>query len=157
MILFLTCRDLLNYLRSVGTMVIRPLIINNLFITTRLHCNFLRDFFVVTDKKKLKLQLKEKIESRNSILQHAKEIKLKIISPNNQIITRSCVSAFAVIRDEEKQQKKGENNLKVIFTKQLLTKATIFCRFNVCSVGPSQIIQVQAKISTFLVYLSVSY
>ena len=38
--LFLIYRDLLNCLRSVGTMVIRSLIINNLFIMTCPHCNF---------------------------------------------------------------------------------------------------------------------
>ena len=35
-ILFLICRDLLNCLRSIGTMVIRPLIINNSFIMTHI-------------------------------------------------------------------------------------------------------------------------
>ena len=40
-------------------------------------------------------------------------------------------------------------------------KATIFCCFDVCSIRPPQIFQVQAKVSTlrsmFLDYLSVSY
>ena len=58
----------------------------------------------------------------------------------------------------------GSNSLKVIFTKQILTKVTIFCCFDVCCVRPSQLFQVQAikfKISTVrpLIpdYLSVSY
>ena len=55
----------------------------------------------------------------------------------------------------------AKNILKVIFTKQLLTKVTIFRCFDVCSVRPPQVFQVQAKISTvwpvFPDYLSVSY
>ena len=54
----------------------------------------------------------------------------------------------------------GYNSLKVIFTKHFLTKATIFCCFDVFSVRPPQTFQVQAKISTirpaFPDYLSVS-
>ena len=42
----------------------------------------------------------------------------------------------------------GWNRLKVIFTQQFLTKATIFCCFDVYAVRPFQIFQVQAKIST---------
>ena len=52
-------------------------------------------------------------------------------------------------------------SLKVIFTEYLLAKVAIFCCFDVCSVWPPQIFQVQAKISTvrpvFPDYLSVSY
>ena len=55
----------------------------------------------------------------------------------------------------------GLNSLKVIFTKQFLTKVTIFCCFDVCSVQPPQIFHIQAKISTvqpvFPGYLSISY
>ena len=55
----------------------------------------------------------------------------------------------------------GYNSLKVIFTKQLLTKVTIFCCCDVCSVQPPQIFKVQAKISIvwpmFPDYLSFSY
>ena len=44
---------------------------------------------------------------------------------------------------------------------QFLAKATIFCRFDVFSVRPPQIFQVQAKIaiirSVFSEYFSVSY
>ena len=51
--------------------------------------------------------------------------------------------------------------LKVIFTEQFLAKVAIFRCFDVCSVRPPQIFQVQAKISTvrpvFPDYLSVSY
>ena len=54
-----------------------------------------------------------------------------------------------------------ENSLKVIFTEQFLTKATIFCCLNVFSVRPLQIFQVQSKISTmrpvFPDYFSVFY
>ena len=39
----------------------------------------------------------------------------------------------------------GLNSLKVIFTKQFLTKVTIFRCLDVCSVRPPQIFQVQAK------------
>ena len=42
----------------------------------------------------------------------------------------------------------GQNNLKVISTKQFLTKTTIFRCFDVFSVRPTKIFQVQAKIST---------
>ena len=42
----------------------------------------------------------------------------------------------------------GLNSLKVIFTKQFLTKTTIFRCFDVFFVRPPQIFQVQAKIST---------
>ena len=49
----------------------------------------------------------------------------------------------------------------IIFTKQFLTKATIFCCFDVRSVRPPHIFQVQAKISTARPmlpdYFSVSY
>ena len=52
-------------------------------------------------------------------------------------------------------------SVKVIFTQQFLAKVAIFCCFDVCSVRPPQIFQVQAKISTVLPvfpdYLSVSY
>ena len=55
----------------------------------------------------------------------------------------------------------GLSSLKVIFTEQFPAKVTIFRCFDVCSVLPPQIIQVQAKISTvrpmFPDYLSVSY
>ena len=55
----------------------------------------------------------------------------------------------------------GQNSLKVIFTEQFLAKVAIFRCFDVCSVWPPQIFQVQAKISTvrsvFPDYLSVSY
>ena len=55
----------------------------------------------------------------------------------------------------------GWNSLKVIFTKQFFTKATIFCCFDVFSAQPPQIFQAQAKISTTRPvlpdYLSVSY
>ena len=47
-----------------------------LLLIAGVHCYIvlvLSDFFVITDKKKSKLQLKEKTESRNSILEHAKE------------------------------------------------------------------------------------
>ena len=51
--------------------------------------------------------------------------------------------------------------LKVIFTEQFLAKVAIFRCFDVCSVRPPQIFQVQAKVSTvrlvFPDYLSVSY
>ena len=54
-----------------------------------------------------------------------------------------------------------ENSRKVIFTKQYLAKVTIFRCFDVCSVRPPEIFQVQGKISTvrpvFPDYLSVSY
>ena len=54
----------------------------------------------------------------------------------------------------------NRNNLKVIFTKQFLTKVTIFCRFDVYFVRP-EIFQVEAKISTvrsmFPDFLSVFY
>ena len=49
----------------------------------------------------------------------------------------------------------------VIFTEQFLTKATIFCCFDVFCVQPPQVFQVQMKISTirpvFPDYLSVFY
>ena len=55
----------------------------------------------------------------------------------------------------------GWSSLKVIFTKQALTKATIFRCFDVFSVWPPQTFQVQAKISiirpVFPDYLSVCY
>ena len=55
----------------------------------------------------------------------------------------------------------GLNSLKVIFTKQFLTKVTIFRCLDVCSVRPPQIFQVQAKnihsTTVFPDYLSVSY
>ena len=57
--------------------------------------------------------------------------------------------------------KSDKNSLKVVFTKQFLTKVIIFCYFDVCSVSPPQVFQVQAKILTvrpvFPDYLSVSY
>ena len=48
-------------------------------------------------KKKSKLQLKEKLESRNVILQHAKEHKGNRNSLNNRIIMASRVSCFVFI------------------------------------------------------------
>ena len=55
----------------------------------------------------------------------------------------------------------GWNSLNVIFTKQFLTKVAIFHCFDVCSVRPPQIFQVQGKTSTVRSvlpdYLSVSY
>ena len=51
----------------------------------------------------------------------------------------------------------GQNSLKVIFTKQFLTKVTIIRCFDVCSAQPPQIFQVKAKISTVRSDLSVSY
>ena len=55
----------------------------------------------------------------------------------------------------------GWNSLKVIFTEQFLAKVAIFRCFDVCSVRPPQIFQVQAKISTvwpvFPDYISVLY
>ena len=50
----------------------------------------------------------------------------------------------------------GQNSLKVIFTKQFLTKVTIVRCFDVCSAQPPQIFQVKAKISVRS-DLSVSY
>ena len=54
-----------------------------------------------------------------------------------------------------------QNSLKVIFTERFLTKGSIFWCFDVFSVWPPQIFQVQAKISTiqplFPDYLSISY
>ena len=53
------------------------------------------------------------------------------------------------------------NSLKVIFTGPFLAKVAIFRCFDVCSVLPTQIFKVQAKLSTvrpvFPDYLSVSY
>ena len=43
---------------------------------------------------------------------------------------------------------KGQSSLKVIFSKQFLTKPTIFRCFDICSVRPPQIFQVKAKMST---------
>ena len=55
----------------------------------------------------------------------------------------------------------GQNSLKVIFTEQFFTKATIFRCFDVFLLLPPQILQVQGKISTmrpvFQDYLSISY
>ena len=44
--------------------------------------------------------------------------------------------------------KRGWNIFKDIFTKQFLTKATIFSWFDVFSLRPPHLLQVQAKIST---------
>ena len=56
---------------------------------------------------------------------------------------------------------KDQNSLKVIFAKHFLRKANIFCCFDLCSVCPPQIFQVQAKISkvrhVFLDFHSVFY
>ena len=41
--------------------------------------------------------------------------------------------------------KSGQNTVKVIFTEQFLTKVAIFRCFDVCSVRPPQIFQVQTK------------
>ena len=55
----------------------------------------------------------------------------------------------------------GQGSLKVIFTKQFLTKTTIFRRFDVFSVRPPMILSVETKMSAirpvFSDYLSVSY
>ena len=67
----------------------------------------------------------------------------------------------ALERNHGHKNRKWLHNLKVIFTKELLTKVNIFCCFDVCPVRPPQIFQVQAKILTvrpaFPDYLSVSY